>query len=131
MRSIKILLSFVALVTFFTFACKKSDSKDAEPITIAQLIGNYSWQSSSAGAQPATLTQASATSVLIVIRDQGIIDLQLNGNVTDGKLTIPSQIFDGETYSGSGSLSGSVLTLTLHGSNSSGSWDDTIVLTKI
>lgn len=131
MKSIKILLSFVALVAIFTFACKKSDSKDAEPITVAQLVGNYTWQSSSAGTQPATITQSSETSVLITIEDQGSIYVELNCNIVDGTLTIPSQIYDVSTYSGSGSLSGSVLTLTLHSSDSSGSWDETIVLTKV
>jgi hypothetical protein len=134
MKRNKIFLSLIVLATLFAFACSKSDSNDDESktnITVDLIVGNYTWAGTSAGTQPATITESSVTSVLISIEDQGSPYIEVTGTIANGDLTIASQVFDGDTYTGTGSLDGNVLTLTLHGSNSSGSWNKTIVLTKV
>lgn len=131
MKHIKFLLGLVVLTAALSFACSKSDSPSPDPITVDQLVGDYTWVSSSAGSQPASISRISESSVLAEVMDLGSMRRKLTCNLTDGKIIIPSQVYNDETFSGTATISGNILTFSLDAVGSSASWKETIILTKV
>jgi hypothetical protein len=63
------------------------------------------------GNAPITISSSSAAKNKVIFTWEG---MNLTGTIAGNSITIESQLVDGSTYSGSGSLNGSVLTMTIY-----------------